>query len=330
MTEPILFGFPITLLFLYFMGYSFLGWIMETTYCSIGERRFVARGFLYGPICPIYGVGVLMMICWFAPFTGNPILFYAIAVICMSAWEYLVGWFLETTTHIKYWDYSMHKLNLHGRICLWVSLTWGVLAYLVIFWIHPPVARLIDKIPPLAQHIVALVLLVLLVADAAATIRDLALVTRMLGKLNQMGEELQLQLALGKSELSDRLDEARDTLTDRLEDVRDSITERLEGARDSISGTLTAVKAAQDAIDSVPGPTPDAETENAAVSAMRQRYNELLAKAERQSRHLRHAYSGMTSKRLSDALTQVPDASRRSRAEREAKKAERRAAKKNQ
>ena len=102
MTEPILFGFPITLLFLYFMVYSFLGWIMETTYCSIGERRFVARGFLYGPICPIYGVGVLMMICWFAPFTGNPILFYAIAVICMSAWEYLVGWFLETTTHTKY------------------------------------------------------------------------------------------------------------------------------------------------------------------------------------------------------------------------------------
>ena len=140
MTEPILFGFPITLLFLYFMVYSFLGWIMETTYCSIGERRFVARGFLYGPICPIYGVGVLMMICWFAPFTGNPILFYAIAVICMSAWEYLVGWFLETTTHIKYWDYSMHKLNLHGRICLWVSLTWGVLA-LSLIHIYEPTRR---------------------------------------------------------------------------------------------------------------------------------------------------------------------------------------------
>ena len=328
MTEPVLFGFPITLLFLYFMVYSFLGWIMETTYCSIGERRFVARGFLYGPICPIYGVGVLMMICWFAPFMGNPLLFYAVAVVGMSAWEYLVGWFLETTTHIKYWDYSMHKFNLHGRICLWVSLTWGVLAYLIIFWVHPPVARLIDKVPPLAQHIVALVLLVILVADAVATIRDLALVTRMLNRLNQMGDELQLQLALGKSELSDRLDEAKDSLSDRLEGVKDSITERLEGARDSISDTLTAVKAAQEAEQSVPGPAPDAETENAAVSAMRASYNELLAKAERQSRHLRHAYSNMSSKRLSDALNQVAEASRRSRAEREAKKAARKAAKK--
>ena len=63
MTEPILFSLPISLLFLYFIIYSFLGWAMETTYCSIGARHFVARGFLYGPICPIYGVGVVMMIC---------------------------------------------------------------------------------------------------------------------------------------------------------------------------------------------------------------------------------------------------------------------------
>lgn len=131
--EPVFFGFPLHLLALYFLIYSCLGWIMETCYCSLTERRFMIRGFLYGPVCPIYGVGVLMMICCFAPFQSNPLIFYGMATLCMSAWEYFVGWFLETTTHIKYWDYSMFRFNLHGRICLWVCLMWGLLAYLVIF-----------------------------------------------------------------------------------------------------------------------------------------------------------------------------------------------------
>ena len=76
MTEPVFFGLPISLAFLYFIVYSVLGWCMETVYCSTLERRFVPRGFLYGPMCPIYGVGVLMMICWFQPLMGNPVVFY--------------------------------------------------------------------------------------------------------------------------------------------------------------------------------------------------------------------------------------------------------------
>ena len=293
MTEPILFGFPITLLFLYFIFYSFLGWVMETTYCSVVERRFVARGFLYGPICPIYGVGVLMMICWFAPFQGNPLVFYLVSVVCMSAWEYLVGWFLETTTHIKYWDYSDRRWNLRGRVCLSISLTWGVLSYIVIFWIHPAVAGLFDLAPPLAQRITALSLLVLLAADAAATIRELALVTRLLGKLEQMGGELQVQLVLGRAELSDRLDEARDALGDRLDEAKENLNGRLDETKENLA-------------------------------ALREKYDVLLARTERASRHLRYSYSRMSSKRLSHSLSQVAEASRRAREER----AERKAAKK--
>jgi len=116
------------LLWIFFV-YAFLGWCMETVYCSILERKLVPRGFLLGPICPIYGVGVLMMICWFAPFMGNPLLFYVVATVCMSAWEYFVGWVLEVTTHIKYWDYSMYRFNLKGRICLWVCLPKKASAY---------------------------------------------------------------------------------------------------------------------------------------------------------------------------------------------------------
>lgn len=342
MSEPVVFGFPISLLFLYFVIYAFLGWILETVYCSVRERRFVARGFLYGPVCPIYGVGVLMMLCWFAPFTGQPLLFYAVATVCMSAWEYLVAWILETTTHIKYWDYSTRKFNLHGRICLSISLTWGVLAYLVIFWIHPVVAGLVERLSPFTVYVADVVLLVLLVADAAATIRELALLTAMLRKLTQMGEELQVQLALSRAELSDRLDEAREALSDRLDDAKESISDRLDDARESISDKLDDAKESiSDRLDvakeSISGRLDDARENlsgridsaldgtEANLAELGKRYAELLRKAERQTRHLRYVYRGMSSSTLSTALSQLSDASRKVMAERVQRRNERRA-----
>ncbi len=280
MTEPIVFGIPLSFLFLYFIVYSFLGWAMETTYCSIVEKRFVVRGFLYGPICPIYGVGVLMMICWFAPLKGNPFVFYLVATVVMSAWEYFVGWFLEVTTHIKYWDYSMFRFNLNGRICLWVCLTWGVLAYVVIFWLHPLVAGVLDLIPALARYILDGILAGALVADMVVTIRQLALMTKVMGKLAQVSDELRLQLSLGKAELNDRLDAAREEFSDKLEAAR------------------TSAKAA----------IPAGGAEKA--EALRAKYNELLGKAERYSRHLRYVYQDMSSRTWSDALSQVKERGR--------------------
>ena len=221
MNEPTLFGLSLSLAFLYFMIYSVLGWCMETIYCSILERRFVPRGFLYGPLCPIYGVGVLMMICWFKPFMGNPVLFYLVATVCMSAWEYFVGWFLETTTHIKYWDYSMYKFNLKGRICLWVCLTWGVLSYLVLFFLHPRVEGLYLQIPYALLIFLDGILLGVLATDTAATIYQLVRTSQLLSRLQQAGDELRLQVHLGKAELSDRLAEAKDYLDDLLPDQLD-------------------------------------------------------------------------------------------------------------
>lgn len=342
MSEPVVFGFPISLLFLYFVIYAFLGWILETVYCSVRERRFVARGFLYGPVCPIYGVGVLMMLCWFAPFTGQPLLFYVIATVCMSAWEYLVAWILETTTHIKYWDYSDRKFNLHGRICLSVSLTWGVLAYLVIFWIHPVVAGLVERLSTFTIYVADVVLLVLLVADAAATIRELALLTAMLRKLTQMGEELQVQLALSRAELSDRLDEAREVLSDKLDDAKESISDRLDDAKESISDKLDDAKesisdrldvakesisgrldgARESLSDRIDSALDGTETN---LAELGKRYAELLRKAERQTRHLRYVYRGMSSSTLSTALSQLSEASRKVMAERVQRRNERRA-----
>lgn len=266
MPELMVLGYPLSLLFLYFCFYSCAGWCMETVYCSILEKRFVPRGFLHGPLCPIYGVGVLLMILFFAPLKDNLVVFYLVSTLVMSAWEYFVGWFLEVTTHIKYWDYSMYRFNLKGRICLWVCLVWGLLSYVCIFWIHPPVATLFAQVPLLARQIVAIVLAVAVLADAIATIRELALMTKVLNTLEKLSSELQLQVSLGKMELTDRLSDAKDMVSDKLQDAREAMATLLP---DSVADTGSKLKA---------------------------RYNDLVASAERYTRRLRNVYHPHTPK----------------------------------
>lgn len=267
MPEPLIGGIPITMLFLYFIAYSFLGWCVETTYCCISERRWVARGFLYGPICPIYGVGVLLMILFFAPLSGNLVVFYGTATVVMSAWEYLVGWFLETTTHIKYWDYSDKPFNIKGRVCLQISLCWGVLSYITIFCIHPHVASLFARIPIWLRYSLAGSAVTLLLVDTITTIRHLALTATLMTKLEAAGQELRLQSALARAELSDRLE-------DHLEDLGG----RLEGA---------------------------AREREARVAVLKAKYDMLLDLAEKQSRRFRNRYSRMNSPQFAQRLNEV-------------------------
>lgn len=195
---------PLSLIFLYFIWYSLLGWIMETVYCSVRRGAFVDRGFLMGPICPIYGVGALLMLSFLNRFVGSPLLFYVMAVVVMSAWEYLVGWFLDVTTHIKYWDYSKERWNLHGRICLKSSLYWGIIAYVAICWIHPATEALFARLMPLPREILAGVLLLLTLVDTGYTVHNLALAAKFLQKAAAAQREWE-ELRQG---LQSRLDEA--------------------------------------------------------------------------------------------------------------------------
>lgn len=218
MSEPMLFHIPLSTLFLYFIVYSFLGWCVETTYCCAKERRWVARGFLFGPVCPIYGVGVLLMLLFFAPLMDRPALFYFIATLVMTGWEYLVGLFLELTTHIKYWDYSDMPLNLHGRVCLPVSLCWGTLSYMTLFFLHPHVASLLDGIPLWLRYSLFGAALTLFTVDVVTTLRHLSMTVELLARLEVTAQELRLQTAFARAELSDRLEKARKTLDGRLRD----------------------------------------------------------------------------------------------------------------
>ena len=285
MSEPLIFGVPLTQMFLYFVWYSFLGWCMESTYCSIMEKHLINRGFLHLPLCPIYGAGVLIMVNFFTPFTGNPLLFYVMATVVMSAWEYFVGWLLEVTTHMKYWDYSHRRFNLKGRICLGNCLWWGVASYFVIYWIHPATIRLLGTLPVLARQITAYVLAAAVIADTVITIRDLALISKALAK----AEEARVQFELGKKELQEQLDARKDALAQSLEAKKENLQQSLEAKKDDLQESLEN----------------RAERAKARLAALEERRSQMLAAADKHSRRFVRHYRTLSSRRYSGTLAEL-------------------------
>lgn len=124
----------------YFIIYSIGGWAVESIYRSIHEKKLVNSGFMYGPYCPIYGFGTLIMILVLQNFKGDISLIFIVSFVLLSLWEYIVGVYLEKVYHTKYWDYSDHKINFKGRLCLLNSVYWGILGVVFTLFIHPFVA----------------------------------------------------------------------------------------------------------------------------------------------------------------------------------------------
>lgn len=131
---------------LYFFIYSFLGWVCECIYCGIGARRFINRGFLEGPYCPIYGWGALIVLYALEPFKNNLVLLFFAGMILTSLLEYATSVVMEKMFHSTWWDYSNRRFNLNGRICLRNSVMFGVMGVVVVRIIHPVIDSFLIKI----------------------------------------------------------------------------------------------------------------------------------------------------------------------------------------
>ena len=154
---------------IYFFIYSFLGWSLEVIFAMYVERTFVNRGFLFGPICPIYGIGALILIGSLRNVKGNRILKFIIAVVSFSVFEYIASYILEVIFNQRWWDYSNDILNLHGRISILYSLVWGIVGILFTEKLHPFVRKKIEKISlaitKSKQKIIINTLVIIFVAD---------------------------------------------------------------------------------------------------------------------------------------------------------------------
>ena len=160
-------------IFYSFILYSFLGWVIETTFVSINRKQFVNMGFLDGPFSPIYGSGALAVILLVFPFRHNFFLFFTMSIIVASIIEYITSLFFEKFFNITWWDYSDKPLNIQGRICLEYSFYWGILSALVLTFIHPRIIPFINFLSDYIGLIGIIIFAIYFIIDATDTLKNL-------------------------------------------------------------------------------------------------------------------------------------------------------------
>ena len=121
----------------YFFIFSFVGWFLETIYSYFVLGHFANRGFLFGSVCPIYGFGALILLVFLDKFKDQPIKLFFAAVIVFSIFEYFIGYALDALYNLWLWDYKNEFLNINGRICLFFSIAWGVVALVFNYILFP-------------------------------------------------------------------------------------------------------------------------------------------------------------------------------------------------
>ena len=183
----------------YFFVYGVLGWCVEVAFAAVKEGRFVNRGFLNGPICPIYGVGVVSVIFSLQGFSESLLILYLASAVLVTFIEWLTGYVMDRIFHQKWWDYSGQPLNIGGYVCLPFSLIWGVFCVFIVKCFQPLVAHLTGYIP----HIAGIVILVIL---SIAMLADLYVTASAILKLNKRLEAME-KIAAELREFSDRMGE---------------------------------------------------------------------------------------------------------------------------
>ena len=151
--------------FIYFIIYAFLGWLMEVVCKLIEDKRFINRGFLIGPICPIYGYGVLSIVLLIGSYKGDILSVFLKSIFVCSILEYITSYFMEKIFKARWWDYSTSRFNLNGRICLDTMIPFGILSIFVIYVLHPFIISLVSKISVKTQLLLALILFIIYLAD---------------------------------------------------------------------------------------------------------------------------------------------------------------------
>ena len=239
------------LLSLFFL-YAFLGWCGEVSFHALVTGRFVNRGFLNGPLCPIYGIGVVAVVFLLEPVKEDTLLLFLASLLLTSLLELLTGLLLEKLFHARWWDYSKEPFHLGPYICLKFSLMWGFACVFVVSFIHPFVLLCIGLLPPLMGKLLMAVLSAAMAADCYVTVASVTHMLRRLEGLEKLAAEIEsisdrigerisestlevverqrqgkARAAEYKDELHHKLEESKEQLMDRLEDVKAEFQRRL-------------------------------------------------------------------------------------------------------
>lgn len=174
----------------YFYIYGFLGWCSEVAFAAVAHGKFVNRGFVNGPICSIYGFGVMSVLLVLGPLKSSLWLLFGGSVLFTSAIEYLTGWVLEKVFHDKWWDYSKRPLNIKGYVCLEFSVLWGLACVFVVDVFQPLVAKVVDLIPKKLGWVLLGTFSALWIADNIITAMEIRKLPKKLRALQAIEDSL--------------------------------------------------------------------------------------------------------------------------------------------
>ena len=175
---------------LLFFFYCFCGWVWESCYVSLRQRRWVNRGFLHGPLLPIYGSGAIIILFVTLPVEEDLRLVWLLGMLAATALEYVTGAVMERLFQVRYWDYSNQKCNLHGYICLSSSIAWGFFSIFLVRFLHPPVGRLLADVPAWLVDPAAIVLTAVFSADVVRSVQDALDLKEILTRVTEENEDL--------------------------------------------------------------------------------------------------------------------------------------------
>lgn len=277
-----------------FFVYGFLGWCTEVAFAAAKSHRFVNRGFLNGPICPIYGIGVGVVVQFLTPFKTSLVLLYIASVIIVTALEWLTGFILEKVFHNKWWDYSNMPLNLNGYVCLLFSLIWGVACVLIVDFVHPLIEGVLHLMPQIVGMILLSVLGIALCADLYVTVAGILRLNKRLEsmekiarELHNVSEQLGENIYKGMTETMEKQEEAKQ----KLGEVTQESKARLE-----------EMKEQNEILEKI-----SLETRER-VQKLRGRYKELTsANQSKVHKRLINAFPKMKSMRYNDALKDLQE-----------------------
>ena len=250
-------GFSLYQILAFFLIYSCLGWCLEVIYAAVSTGQLVNRGFLNGPVCPIYGFGMIIVLFTLSPLADNLLLLYLGGVILPSVLELVGGWALYKLYHTRWWDYSDFPFNIGGYICLEFSLLWGVGTVVVMKAVHPVIAGFVAMVPQMVGFVLMCILYACYAADVVVT-------------------------AFAASDLARELD-ALEKVADSMHAVSDAMTELLgttamTADQKMDESRLQLKLAAAEARDNVPKLKP-----REAMAAIRARTDEAMETARRAS-----------------------------------------------
>ncbi|MBW3087250.1 putative ABC transporter permease [Bifidobacterium sp. 82T24] len=273
-------------LFLWAVLYSFLGWVYESILVSIQERRPVNRGFLNGPLCPIYGAGAALAIVVLTPIKdvpAAPVVMFLLGALGASVLEYVTSWTMEKIFHARWWDYSHFRFNINGRICLIGAIVFGVFGIIIVDVTQPWVEHWTDMIPMPAFHILVCVLALACLVDFIVTVVGFS------GFHERLGEFARV-LERGRDKVADRLDDLGGLeMGDALRQYTDAAADRLQTYRSAATGKVRRLS------ENLP---------NAPVPVTRL-YGRLLGALNYQQRRMLRSFPRMTSTEYGDLIRKL-------------------------